>query len=697
MRDRSAIVLVCLLVLSLPVTALGTAVGAPSGVADAQTASHGGHVVDRPSAAAPVVQASPLDDEETIHESLVLTQRPDRPGEFGAEATIAVPDAVRELEVSIPEEATVESTDGFDRVGPSTLEWTGETREASITLGVQANQTRGDGPHGSSADGYDFVETGEWGIVAVPRVSFSWRHDRGTEIGVERSVTVDGPGAIGDTIAVFGPVEEYVSDDGPERLRLVVPEAASLDESPDDILDVLGEAATSLAVGAANDEFFVVAAPTGTVEWRARGAQYGADDAWVRDDAALSDLPNVWLHEYVHSRQPFAGVDDGTTDELQWLIEGQADYYAALFALEQDLVDYQTFRAFLERGSQHPYDAGILADPSTWADPETDYARGPLALYAVDREIREATANDLTLVDALRDVTRADQPVGLAAYYAAVEDVGGADARSTAERYVETESIPDTVGERAHRDVFDADRTAFEVDVEGGPFAVGGDYRDGSVDALDEIVPGETVEIPVSVANVDDRAGHYSVFAAVDGEVVDEARGQLDAGEGSSASLSWTPETDGAFDVQIGEHVESVAVEPPVEATVTDLAVSSRAVSVGEPVTATITVTGDDHRPSAIDLVVTTPGGTADERTVRLAPGETQTVETTVSFDREGRNQLTAGDESVVVGVGTLAGLVVRGEAFVTSSAGGLAVGGLVVVLGLVAVGIARRRGTDLP
>ncbi|ELZ10917.1 hypothetical protein C479_08898 [Halovivax asiaticus JCM 14624] len=707
MRHCLSIVFVFLLVLSLPAMAVGPAAGtagsASTGPGDerptvaATTSVATVHSSVAPGEAKPA-RPSAAATRETIDSSLELRQRPDEPGEFGAQATISIPDAVTALELSAPSEATIEATDGFAKIDSNTLEWDGETAAPTVTLGVEANRQYQEGGHRSTATAQrggdlDFAETGEWGIVAVPQLSYGWQYRRGHSISVERTVSVDGEGAVGETIAVFGPVEEYVSEANGERHRLVVPEAADLAESPEAILQALSGASQGLDVGARNDEFFVVAAPVGEVDWRAAGLQYGDSDAWVRADADLERPGNVWLHEYTHSRQPFAGVGNGTTAATRWLVEGQADYYAATLALELGYVEYDAFRRFVERGSRYPYDQGVLADPGTWADRETTYARGPLALLAIDREIRRATDGDRSLQGVFRRVGAAEQPLELAEFYAAVEDVGGPDAVATAERVVETETIPDTRSESAYRSLFAVEPTAFDAAFAEEPISIAGPYRDGSVDELDELVPGETATIPITVTNVDATAGYYDAALAVDGEIVDATAGQLGAGERTTETVALTPSEPGPYELQVGDDRRTVTVEAAATATVTDLVVSDRSVDVGDDVTATAVVTGHPDRPSTRKVTIRTPGGTVAEETVHLAPGESTRVEATFTLRENGLNQVTAGDRQTLVGVGRIAGYAAAAEAAVTSLSATAIAGVTALVAALGGVLAARRRG----
>ncbi|MFC3959647.1 CARDB domain-containing protein [Halovivax cerinus] len=730
MRDRLAVAIVCLLVLS-PSLAVGTvaadgasidghrvaderaldgerlAEGAPyeDWQIDGEQAEETESALER--SATPVAEPAATASMHAIDQSTTLHHRPDDVGTFGAVVTLSIPEPVRALSVRVPTRATIESADGFDVVDGSTLRWNGETAQPTVTLGVETNRRQRRGGHANTGDpagepaqqvfdagtDLDFAETREWGIVAVPQLALDWEYERGHSISVERSVDVAGDGAVGETIVVFGPVEVYEAEAGGERHRLVVPQAADLAESPDAILQALDEASRALTLGAPNDEFFVVAAPVGEVDWRAAGLQYGDSDAWVRADAPLDDPGSVWLHEYTHSRQPFAGVGNGTTEAIRWLVEGQADYYAATLALELGYAEYDEFRRFVDRGSLYPYDQGVLSDPDTWTDPETPYARGPPALLAIDREIRRATDGDLTLQHAFRRVNVAETPLESRAFYAAVEAVGGADARATAERVVETETVPDTRTESAYRSLFDGEPTAFDHRFRDAAITVSGPYRGGQLGGLDELVPGETAAVPIAIENEDADTGYFDAALVVDGAIVDATAGSLDAGDRATGTVAWTPTEPGTYDLRVGDDRRTVTVEAAATATVSDLVVSDRSVDQGDDVTATAVVTGHPDRPSRADVHIRTPGGTVAEETVHLAPGATARVEATFTLDRDGLNQVTAGDRQALVGVGTLAGGVAEVDALAESIPTPAIAGGAVVVAALGGVLAARRHG----
>ncbi|MXV61491.1 hypothetical protein GS429_05315 [Natronorubrum sp. JWXQ-INN-674] len=682
--------------------------------------------------------AAITDEDDILHRTTELRQLPDRPGEFEAEISVEVPAPISGLEIELEPEADVADAEGFEATDQGTYRWTETTDEPAIRLTMPANRTGDVGHHHDEhsdsngtlestapaastttpaptalEDGYTFVETGDWGVVQVPDARLSYKKPASVAIGVEETVTVDGPGAAGSDMAVFGPVTEYERTVGGETIRLVVPDAADLQESPADILDSLGAASERLDVGSSSPEGVVIAVPS-DVDWGPRGVQYGQSDAWVVADAGLSEPTNVWLHEYVHVRQGFANA--GTGASAAWLVEAQADYYAGLLAYEQGLVSFDEFSRLLERGERSPYADGVLADPGSWDHERTDYAKGALVYGELDRQLRLATDGDRTLDDVFRTLNAQDGQIGEREFLAALEAAGGEDVRATAERYTQTAATPDAWSRSEHRAAFDQSGPAVEYRLGSAPIEVAGEpwerwnrsERDGvddrdaaggteteSGDATADngvlaVPAGEPVTVPVEIDNVGDRAGTADATLQIDGDIVDYRRTVLEAGESAAETFSWKPTEPGVYDVRIGSDRLTVFVRSTPSLTVTDLRVAPESANPGESVTATATVANEGPVPAAGTLEFRTAVATAAGQPIALAPGETGTVEATLSFDDEGRYEVTTGGQSATATVGGVLGQLDSVPGFGAAAAAAAVVVALGVVLAVTVLG---RRG----
>ncbi|MFP9190105.1 CARDB domain-containing protein [Natronosalvus vescus] len=647
------------------------------------------------------------DDAELIRESFVLHQRPDRPGEYEAVVTYDVPEPVTRLSVTPESRVTVLEATGFEQTSDGAYEWhepdeaddgEGDGHTLELHLRVEANQTN-EGRHAHDAPlrsgdsneirghdhkgGLTFAETGEWGIVSLPQLRVGW--SQRSLVGTTRSVTVDGPGAAGTNVAYFGAQTTHERTVAGETIRLVVPEAADLRESPEAILDSLTYASEELRIGGRNEEVFVVAAPAGDVEWGANGIQYGPSDAWVNADARLDVAGNVWIHEYVHTRQDYARA--GLDRESTWLLEAQAEYYAASLTYEQGHISYRTFRRFLEEGQESPYAEGILADPSTWNDPLTDYVKGPLVYGAIDRELHLETDGEHSMAAVFRDLNRHDGELTESAWLGALEDAGGADVRAMAETYTRTDAVPDSWYALEHRAAFGQSTPAIDSALaETEPIRVDGLLGSETLEQPRPVLVGETVTFPVAVDNRGDRDGPYWATVQVDGTVVDGTTGRLEAGESTVESLGWTPEKPGRYTLHVGDQPIRVDVLRPASLTVTSLEAVPDRVESGESVTVTATVENQATRVGQETLEFRTGSGTVGEETVTLAPGESTTVETTVSFDARGSHEVAVGEQRMTV---TVEGSLESQAGNAVDSIPGFGVGAAAaaVVLSLVVIG----------
>ncbi|TYT63851.1 CARDB domain-containing protein [Natrialba swarupiae] len=629
----------------------------PAGVAGAALGTGGDST---PSHTVEAAAASSGDAEDVLYRTTTLRHLPEQPGTFETEKRFQIPDAVVDLEIGLDSRAEIETADGFEEADDGTLRWTGETDEPVVRFTMPANRTGDVGHHAADGprmhdragapDGYSFVDTGEWGIVQVPGIDITLRQTE--SVGHDETVTVDGPGATGGDIAFFGEVVEHRTEFRGETIRVIVPEAADLEEDPADVLETLAYASQRLDVGAVSEETFVVAVPT-DVDWGPEGLQYGEGDAWVVADASLEDPGNVWLHEYVHVRQGYDGVDSDVPTGTEWLIEAQPEYYAGLLSFERGSIEFDEFSRHLEAGERSPYADGVLVDPDSWADDRTDYVKGRLVYGEIDRTLRLETDGDRTLVDAFRLMNAHEGALTETEFLALLEDAGGSETRSVAEQYTRTSETPTMWSQDDHGDAFGLEGATFAYGFDDEPIEVAGEpwateYGDGDTIA---VPVDEPVVVPVAVENDGDRDGTSDATLAVDGEVADYRQSTLAAGEETTERLTWTPTEAGTYDLRVGSERLTALVRPSSSVVVSDLSVDPETVEPGETVTMTAIAESGDDRPAAAVLEVRTYDGVVDRHLVGVEPGETETLETELSFDDEGRYEIAIGDVSTTATV----------------------------------------------
>ncbi|SEH17711.1 hypothetical protein SAMN04487967_3355 [Natronorubrum sediminis] len=683
MTTRGAVfVFVVLLCASLPAGVVGAGEFSSASATDADTSdpAFAAEVTDGTSAMA--------DEDDVMEQRTELTHIPDDSDVFGVETTFEPPEGVHGFEVGLESDAELEALDGFEEGSDGTYRWDETTAEPSIEYAMPADRTD-DGHHHDHADGgYSFVDTGEWGLVQVPDVSYSLQVPESEAVGVEETVSIDGDGTAGSDVAFFGSLEEYERTVDGETITLAVPDAADMTEEPGDVLDTLETASGDLELGPRSDETLIVAAPT-DADWGPRGVQYGDSDAWVRADAELEEASNVWLHEYVHVRQ---GYDtSATTSDAEWLVEAQAEYYAASLALEQGLISFDEFADFLERGEQPPYADETLAEPTTWDESETDYVKGPLVYGEIDRQLRVATDGDRTLEDVFRQTNAQHAEISQEAFRSALEDAGGEDVRAVAEAYTQTAETPKMWSEGAHTDAFEQPRSSVETTLDAPSIDVAGEeweyWESDEIDGLETdgdgvlaVPEGETVTVPVDVENTDEQAGTAGVTLEVGTELVDGEQRALKDGETATETLSWEPGEPGVTDVRVGDERLTVFVRSSPSLSVEDLEVEPSSVDAGESATAVATVEAAGDLPAAGTLSFRTADGIVDGAPVALAPGETATTEVELTFDEETRYEVAAGEQTATVTVG---GTVAQLES----------IPGFGVVAGLLAISVALRIG----
>ncbi|MFB6103764.1 MAG: CARDB domain-containing protein [Halobacteriaceae archaeon] len=591
-----------------------------------------------PAGAATPAHASATDP--TLTRTITLSLTPSEPGTVAVTVQFIVPDTVTEVTTRLPEDGTDVRSESFTNTGNTTWRWQrGNGTRPTISFTAVVNET-GVAQTLDAQGSYLFVDVGPWALGEVPRMPVQWLRT-GAPVDFESTVTTDGPGATGGEMVFLGPVTEYTRTAHDQTFRLIVPEAATLHESPTAILTSLTAASDTLRVGERDDEVVFIAAPT-SINWGARGLA-GGSDAWVVADEQLDTPANAWLHEYLHTRQSFR-----TTPTTRWVTEGIATYYAALLTLEQDRISFAAFRDHLARGSRDPYAEAILADPRTWPA-GANYLKGALVWGGLDFEIRQATDSHNAAADVFARLNAHEGEVGGADLLEMASAVGGETAEQYLQYYTTEPVAPDPWTREQHRAVFDTDPPRMVVELAPAEFRLTGPYRTQS-SIPDPIVVNETLTVTATITNVGDLTGTYEATLTIDGHPVATRSVTVPAGETITVSLAHTFETDGIYTVAIGPATTEVRVAEPVTPTVTDLTVNTTTISPGEAITLTVTATNTGDWPGG-PLPVTVDGNTVTTINPTLTPGEQTTTEVVLNFSARGDHEIVVGNQSIPVTV----------------------------------------------
>jgi len=504
-----------------------------------------------------------VDDE--IRMTTTLDRTPDRTGEITATVSFRIPGRVSELTARLPEGVGVTDTDGFERDTETAYEWDEQTDRPSVTFRVDADRlTDGEGP--LAEDGrYLFADTEEWSLVRIPSVGLGWRYTGSPGPTVTRETAVDGDGAVGDRMAFLGPHEVKTHTAHGQTFRLVVPDAADLTESPDDIFDSLSHASDSLRVGDRDSDVLVVAAPTDAVDWGVRGLQVGESDMWIQDSERLDVATNVWIHEYVHTRQ----AAQRPAAETRWLTEATAIYYAALLTLEQDRIEFDQFRRVLEEGTVEPQSTAVLSQPDSWEN-NANYWKGSLVVGELDRQIRLETGSEAsfeTVFGSLNDHAESsvdDGTLTASDFERSVTAAGGDDVATESTRYTTTDATPTMWDAETHGEAFGQRPARFSFMLaDDDPIRISGSNGTKPLAGTSgTLTVGETLIVDMVAQNVGGTVGSYELVFQVN-ESQTTATGRLRPNETSTHQFNHTFSEPGQYTVTVGDEQWDIRVEEP--------------------------------------------------------------------------------------------------------------------------------------
>ncbi|WP_458211064.1 hypothetical protein, partial [Haladaptatus sp. NG-SE-30] len=315
--------------------------------------------------------------------------------------------------------------------GDHALRWDGETESPTVTIVADVD----------SGNGREFAATDEWVLAPTPRLSVAWlpagsdewryRHPLQDDYP-ESSVEFAESGVLGSAFTYIGKYEEYTHRADGQQFRMIVGAGATPASPPRKVFDSLGTASEQLP-GQSPDEVLLFVLPDPI--WRGGYASPKYGEFWVHEAASLSDPQNLWIHEYVHTRQSFE-----LGDRMTWFREASAAYFASDLSIRQGRTSQSAVAQTL---SAKQYDDAVLSKSNTWANPEVPYYRGALVLWALDAKIQQATDGKRSLLDVFDRMNRHDGPVTYADFKTIVADVTGQSMDSWLDQHVTTTATPD--------------------------------------------------------------------------------------------------------------------------------------------------------------------------------------------------------------------------------------------------------------
>lgn len=342
------------------------------------------------------------------------------------------PEPLRDFWITIPAKDQIVSANGFTSSSGNTASWNGDDRVATLQFYHDVGEVS------SQVGGFQFTDEGGWAITQKPSVT--WRaNTRSHNVEfVEELETQENVAASADGNVVYiGPYSQQQFFGSQQRFRLVLPEAASLVPSHSAVKQSLARASEDLIIGNRRENIVAIAAPTNGVNWGPTGIQSGISGFWCKDDQSVETPHNTWVHEYVHTRQGF-----DITESTKWLIEGSANYLAALLTYRQCLVSDDEFFQLISTDKDR---RAILAEPNQWPSPYTDYKKGMRVLAALDIEIRNATNGQRTIESLFWELNRSSAQITHPKLKSVLVDVTKQIPENWLDRYARSTDVPDII------------------------------------------------------------------------------------------------------------------------------------------------------------------------------------------------------------------------------------------------------------
>ncbi|MFA9427850.1 CARDB domain-containing protein [Natronorubrum sp. A-ect3] len=158
-----------------------------------------------------------------------------------------------------------------------------------------------------------------------------------------------------------------------------------------------------------------------------------------------------------------------------------------------------------------------------------------------------------------------------------------------------------------------------------------------------KIMTGDSVDI---TGTITEEAGNSGLFVAeliIDGEVVDTQNVVMAGNAKETVTFTHTFDEAGEYEVAINDvSAGTVSVHDSLEAQfdVTDASLSEDEIDVGDSVDVTGTIENTGEKAGTVTAQLTVDGSVVAEQDVTVAPGESETVTFTETFDESGEFEI---------------------------------------------------------
>lgn len=318
------------------------------------------------------------------------------PRRYRGQLTYHVPPNTSNFTLTVtrtPANATVIPSTGFTQTAPTEYRWTGNTTTPTLAITFTADHPTGREP----------VRGPSWAVATKPGITHTvsqagTRYCGGLNSAlVNTSVTTPGGWNVSTSprkllLTQSGQTTVTRTLTNGSQLRVIVPSAPlhpNTQTRLGDLLDRLHRTSQRLTVGChRNITWFVL--PYSNQNGGITYFHDGTATVWVAGQSLARTDAELWVHEYVHTRQCFQ-----LTQEMEWITEASASYYEEIYPYKtmQNRAHFRLPSSF----TSPVHNESTLTQPATWTTEELPYDKGAKVLMYLEYQLETNGTTDASI------------------------------------------------------------------------------------------------------------------------------------------------------------------------------------------------------------------------------------------------------------------------------------------------------------